>query len=142
MFMNRLNRDNQLRVADLSFALMGGFGFLGVIMDAFDTNPIIPNAPDPILTGLGVSALMILVGFVIAHVAMLDRKRSEEYAYQTMASGAVVSVITTLVILVLWTTDFLLERWLGAPSPSQIIALLLGSWAIGYFTYRIKGIHE
>ncbi len=142
MFISRLSRDNQMRVTDASFGIMALFGFAGVAVDAFDTTHMTPNAPNPVMTAVGVCALMIIVGSIIARVAMLDKSRSEEYVYQTMASGAIVAVATTIAIIFAWTTDFLLQPWLGAPSPSQIIALLLGSWAIGYFTYRVKGVHE
>jgi hypothetical protein len=142
MFLSKMSRDNQMRLADISFALMGAFGIFGVIADSFDTNQTIVNAPNPWLTGIGISILMLIVSFTFSRIAKLDRQQSEEYTFQILSSGAVVSVMTTLVVTFAWTSDFLLSRWLGEPSSSQILALLLGGWSVGYFIYRYKGISE
>ena len=139
MMINKLSRDGQQRLADFAFGLMAAFGVLGLFGDSFDTTPLIPNAPNPMLTGLGSAILMIAVAIVTTKAAALDRKNAEEYTFQLMANGAVVSVMTTLFVTFIWSSEFLLGRWLGAPSQSQILALLLGSWAIGYFAYRTRG---
>ncbi len=142
MFLSKMSRDSQMRLADINFGLMGAFGMIGVIADSFDSTQTLANAPNPWLTGISVSILMLIVGFTFTRIAILDRNQSEEYTFQILSSGAVVSVMTTLVVTFAWTSDFLLSRWLGEPSSSQILALLLGSWSIGYFTYRFKGIAE
>ncbi len=140
MSISKLSRDGQQKVADFSFGLMATFAVLGLFGDSFDTTPLIPNAPNPVLTGIASAALMVLIALVVTKVAALDRKRSEEYTFQLMANGAVVSVMTTLFVTLVWSSEFLLGRWLGAPSHSQILACLLGSWAIGYFAYRTRGL--
>ena len=131
-----------MRLADIAFGAMGLIGAAGLIFDSFDDNPTIPNAPEPLLTGMAAVALMLLVGFIVTKVAALDRRNSEEYTFQILANGAVVSVMTTMFVTLAWTSDFLLARWLGEPSSSQLIALLMGSWSVGYLTYRIRGVSE
>ncbi|MFN2100728.1 hypothetical protein [Altererythrobacter sp. MF3-039] len=142
MLFGRMSRDGQMRVADLAFGAMAIFGSVGLIFDSFDDSPKIPNAPEPLLTGISVVGLMLLVGLIVTKLAALDRHNGEEYTFQLLANGAVISVMTTMVVTLLWTSDFLLARWLGEPSSSQLIALLMGSWSVGYFTYRIRGVRE
>ena len=137
-----LSRDGQMRMADFAFGAMAIVGTAGIVLDSFDDTPKIPHAPDPLFSGLVAAGLMLIVGLIITKVAALDRKKSEEYTFQLLANGAVVSVMTTMVVTFAWTSDFLLARWLGEPTSSQIIAMLLASWSVGYFTYRIRGVGE
>lgn len=136
-----INRDRQILAADASFALMGIVSTLGLVMNSFESHPAPVAAPSPWLTGAGVVLLIVAVGLIISKVASLDRRSSEEYTFQLIANGAVVSVMTTLLITFAWSNDFLLANWLGEPATDQILALMLGSWSVGYLTYRIRGIY-
>ncbi len=135
-------RDRQMLKADISFGLMGAFGIFGLALDSFDATREAIAPPQPWLTAAVVVALAVLIGFIVTKVASIDRQHSEEYTFQIMANGAVVSVVTTLFVTLAWTSDFLLSRWLGDPTSAQIIALLMASWSIGFFTYRIRGVGE
>ena len=131
-----------MRLADVAFGAMGIFGAAGLILENFDDNQPVPHAPDPLLSGLAAVTMILIVGLIITKIAALDRKGSEEYTFQLLANGAVVSVMTTMFVTLLWTSDLLLSPWLGEPSSSHVIAMLLGSWSVGYFTYRIRGVGE
>lgn len=134
-----INRDRQAQVADISFGLMGLIGVIGLVADSFDTTPSPAYAPVPWLTGIAAAVLMVVIALVVTRLSSLDRKRSEEYTFQIMANAAVVSIMTTLIVSFAWSNDLLLGRWLGEPSLNQVQALILGSWSIGYFTYRARG---
>jgi uncharacterized membrane protein len=137
-----LNRDRQMLKSDISFGLMGMIGTFGLVMDSFQLNPIISSAPQPWMTAGVALVLTIVIAFVVTKVAKIDRSRSEEYTFQILSSAAVVSIITTMFITLVWTSDFLLSRWTGSPTPGQIIATLMASWSLGYFTFRIRGVGE
>ena len=134
-----VNRDRQILMADVSFSALGIVSLIGLVMEPFDTTDAVAKVPQPLLVAGITIALMLVIAFLVSKVARLDSQRSEEYTFQLLARGAVVGIMTTLVVNFLWTFDFLLGRWLGDPSPDQIIALLMGGWAIGYFIYRIRG---
>lgn len=135
-------RDWQMRKADVSFALMAVFAVLGIAFDAFDTTPDFVVPPNPWLTAVAALSMVLIVGFLVTKVAAIDRRNSEEYSFQLISSGAIVAVATTLFVSFVWSSDLLLAPWLGTPTTGQVLALLLGSWSLGYFTYRLKGVHE
>lgn len=138
----KTRRDWQMLKADISFGLMGAFGVMGVSIDSFDTTrpTILPD--NPWLTAVSIMILAVVIGFIATKVATIDRKRSEEYTFQIVSSGAIVAMITTLFVTFAWSSDLLLAPWLGQPTIGQVIAVMLGAWSIGYFTYRIRGVGE
>ncbi len=135
-----INRDRQMLVVDVCFTLMGIVAATGLVLNTFETQAAPAPAPTPWLTAAGIVSLMVIVGLIISKVASLDRRSSEEYTFQLISNGAVVSVMTTMVVAFAWSNDFLRSSWLGEPAIDQIIALLLGSWSVGYLTYRIRGV--
>lgn len=139
---NYSKRDWQMRKSDVSFALMGLIGIAGLTVDSFDATKSAIIAPNPWATAVAVVLLMVAVGFLVTKVAALDRRRTEEYSFQLISSAALVAVATTLFVSFVWSSDLLLSRWLGTPTTGQVMALLLGSWSIGYFTYRVRGVFE
>ena len=135
-------RDWQMLKSDISFTLAGIFGLVGVSIDSFDRtrDAILPE--NPWLTAGVIVALAVLVGFLVTKVAAIDRRRSEEYTFQILSSAAVVAVITTLFVTFVWSSDMLLAPYLGEPTIAQVIAVLMGSWSVGYFIYRFRGVSE
>lgn len=139
---NNSKRDLQMLKADISFAVAALFGIAGVTVDSFDFNreailPVNSWLTTGVIVGLG-----LLVGFAVTKIAAIDRLKSEEYTFQLMSSSALVSVLTTLFVTFVWSSELFLATYLGKPTTGQIIALLLGSWSVGYFTYRVRGVGE
>ncbi|WP_284125405.1 hypothetical protein [Parerythrobacter aestuarii] len=133
-------RDWQMRKADVSFAIMTVIGIAGLTVDSFDATKSVIIAPNPWITAGTVVLLMAIVGFLVTRLAALDRRGTEEYSFQLISSAALVAVATTLFVGFIWSSDLLLSRWLGTPTTGQMMALLLGSWSVGYFTYRFRGV--
>ena len=135
-----INRDRQLLKADVSFAILGMFSIFGTFTEFSDSTDAIPAASQPLLFGGLVVSLILVLGFVISKIATIDRNHSEEYTFQLLSQGAVIGVMVTFIVNLLWSFDILLGRWLGEPSADHIITTLMGGWALGYFIYRIRGV--
>lgn len=134
-----INRDRQLLRADISFALLGGVSILGTFHEFFDETDAIAPATQPWLYGAIIVVLILVIGAVISKVAALDRGRSEEYTFQLLTQGAVVGIVTTMIVNVLWF-DIFLGRWLGELSADHLLTTLMGGWAFGYYFHRLRGV--
>lgn len=135
-------RDRQMIKSDVSFTLIGILGIVGLVIDSFDANPIVSSAPMPLVTSAVAIGLTAIFGFLVTRICRIDREHSEEYTFQIITSAALVAVVTTMFITLVWTSDLLLTEWMGSPTPGQIIATLMASWSFGYLVYRTRGIVE
>ncbi|WP_209347573.1 hypothetical protein [Pontixanthobacter sp. CEM42] len=134
-----INRDRQLLKADISFALLGIVSIAGTFGEFAGSAEAIPEVAQPLLmTGIVVGLILIL-GAIISKVASIDRDHSEEYTFQLLSQGAVVGVMVTFVMNVLWF-DIFLGRWLGELSADHLLTILMGGWAFGYYFHRIRGV--
>ncbi|QTD57158.1 hypothetical protein [Parasphingorhabdus cellanae] len=116
------------------------FGFLllvsitMLIAENLDPEPVI--AVDPLMKILALSGLTLVIAFVATYAAAMDRRKVEDYFFQLMINGAIVGIITTLFVNLAW--DLLYGRLMG----DDVIAVMLASWSLGYFFYRIRGLNK
>ncbi|GAA0474934.1 hypothetical protein GCM10009096_15660 [Parasphingorhabdus litoris] len=115
------------------------FGFLllvsitMLIAENLDPEPVI--AVDPLMKILALSGLTLVIAFIATYAAAMDRRKVEDYFFQLMINGAIVGIITTLFVNLAW--DLLYGPLMG----DDLIAVMLASWSLGYFFYRIRGLN-
>ena len=95
------------------------------------------SARDIVLLLVGSLAL----GWLLAVGTSADRRCSEDYAFQLLASGALVGMLATILASVVWALDFLPEALgLRGMRGQDQMAIGMIAWAVGYFTFRIRGL--
>ncbi|MBV7258718.1 hypothetical protein [Erythrobacter crassostreae] len=93
-----------------------------------------PWAKGLILGGLG-----LLFNVAVAAASAIDRRCSEEYAFQIMANAALVGFAATMLVNLCWVIG---EKVFGLPelASDNIIGILTFGWAISYYWFRFKGV--
>ena len=88
--------------------------------------------------------LLLLIGIVFSLAlfatfgAALDRRKLDDYYYQLMANGAIIDAVTTLFTNMIWG---MLDDVFPALSGDELAGVLIGSWSLGYFFYRFRGLN-
>lgn len=88
--------------------------------------------------------LALLIGATIALSAIatvgarLDRKHLDDYMFQMVANGAVIAIITTILVNMIWEIG---SGLLPVLTRDDLIAVMMGSWSLGYFFYRWRGLN-
>jgi len=91
--------------------------------------------------GLAVLATAIL-SLLATWGANMDRRCGEDYVFQLIANAAVVAVITTMFVHLVWDMNFLNEMGLPKPASGDIVGVMMLSWAFGYYFYRFRGLNS
>lgn len=95
--------------------------------------------PPPLFPKLGLlMGTMVLFSALATLGAKLDRRHLDDYMFQMVANGAVIAIITTILINMVW------EIASGSLPPitrNDLIAVMMGSWSLGYFFYRWRGLN-
>ena len=133
------SRDRQMLKMDCIFALLLIASFVGLISEGFDSTPAIAEVDEPWLLGAILIGVVLSLSLLIARFADVDRHCSEEYSFQLVTNAAVVGVVVTMIANIVLSFDFLMGRWFEQPSADHLMSILMGSWATGYFIYRIRG---
>lgn len=95
-------------------------------------------AVSPVIKGLLIIGSVFLVSFLSTMGISLDRKMADDYYFQLMAQGAIVGIITNLIIV---GAFILLKDWLPVLTIKDIFSVMLAAWALGYFFYRWRGLN-
>jgi drug/metabolite transporter (DMT)-like permease len=102
-----------------------------------DVRPLVPSPLFP--------KLALLIGATVALSIMatlgakLDRKHLDDYMFQMVANGAVIGIVTTLFVNMLWEIG---SDILPPLTSDDLIAVMIGSWSLGYFFYRWRGLNS
>ncbi|WP_337658650.1 hypothetical protein [Sphingorhabdus sp. Alg231-15] len=119
---------------DWAFALVLPTSVMMLVAENLKPEPVIPV--DPLMKILALSGLTLIIAFVATYAAAMDRRKVEDYFFQLMINGAIVGIITTLFVNFVW--DLLYGSLMG----DDVIAVMLASWSLGYFFYRIRGLNS
>lgn len=87
---------------------------------------------------LFLSGIVFFLALFATFGAALDRRKLDDYYFQLMANGAIIAVVTTLFTNVIWG---LLDDVFTPLSGDDLAGVLIGSWSLGYFFYRIRGLN-
>jgi quinol-cytochrome oxidoreductase complex cytochrome b subunit len=70
--------------------------------------------------------------------AALDRRKLDDYYFQLIANGATIAVVTTIATNAMWG---LLDDVFPSLSADELLAVMMISWSLGYFFYRVRGLN-
>lgn len=104
-----------------------------LILENLDPEPMV--VIDPVLKIIALAGLTLIIAFIATLAAAMDRRKVEDYYFQLMTNGAIVGIVATLFVNIAW--DFLHGPLRG----DDVIAVMLASWSLGYFFYRIRGLN-
>lgn len=103
-------------------------------------NDVRPFVPPPLFPKLAlVIGAMVTLSAIATLGAKLDRRHLDDYMFQMVANGAVIGIVTTLFVNMLWEIG---ADILPPITNDDLIAVMLGSWSLGYFFYRWRGLNS
>ncbi|MEP3224817.1 MAG: hypothetical protein ABJO01_02490 [Parasphingorhabdus sp.] len=118
---------------DWVFAFLLPVSVIMLIAENLNPEPVI--AVDPLIKILAISGLTSVIAFIATFAAAMDRRKVEDYFFQLMINGAIVGIVSTLFVNLTW------DLFYGPLMGDDIIAVMLASWSLGYFFYRIRGLN-
>jgi len=90
------------------------------------------------------AGLAVLATAIIALLATwgtnMDRRCAEDYVFQLITNAAVIAVVSTMFVHLIWDMSFLNEMGLPKPESSDAVGVMMLSWAFGYYFYRFRGV--
>lgn len=96
--------------------------------------------PPPLFPKLALlTGAMVLLSALATVGAKLDRKHLDDYMFQMVANGAVIAIITTIFVNMIWEAG---SDILPPITRDDLIAVMMGSWSLGYFFYRWRGLNS
>jgi len=99
-----------------------------------------PSA-NPWIEWVAIALGAVLLAWLLASRSRLDRRCSEDYLYQLLATGAMVGMFTMLIANIPWAIDSV-QHAIGLRDlrSTDLLAIGLLGWGVGYFTFRIRGL--
>ena len=95
--------------------------------------------PPPLFPKLALlMGTMVMLSALAMVGAKLDRKYLDDYMFQMVANGAIIAIITTMLVNMIWEIG---SDTLPPISRDDLISVMMGSWALGYFFYRWRGLN-
>lgn len=128
-----LKRIYRILKPDWLFALVLLISMAILIVENLDPEPIVELNPGLKIAILG--GLTLLAAAAAIFGAGVDRRKAEDYFFQTIAHGAFIAVVATMAVNFIW--DILYGPLFG----DDLIAVMLASWSLGYFYYRLRGFN-
>ncbi len=80
----------------------------------------------------------LLLSAVATLGAKLDRRHLDDYQFQMVTNGAVIGIITTIFVNMVWEIG---KDILPPITSDDLMAVMIGSWSLGYFFYRWRGLN-
>ncbi|MBH5322663.1 hypothetical protein [Aurantiacibacter sediminis] len=97
------------------------------------------SASRPLFAGLLSIAGVMILSIAAVWLSKIDQRMNDEFTYKAVALGAVVAVTVTLLFYLVFELLPMVEWGMGSLHTDRLIAVLLGSWAMGYAIFRIRG---
>lgn len=84
----------------------------------------------------------LVLSWLLAFGSSADRRCADDYAFQLLASSALVGMLAMFLASALWALDFLPDALgiRGMRGQDQM-AIGMVAWGVGYFTFRIRGLN-
>ena len=96
-------------------------------------------APPPLFPKIAfLVGAMVALSAIATVGAKLDRRHLDDYLFQMISNGAVIGIITTLLVNMVWEIG---NEILPPITTDDLMAVMLGSWSLGYFFYRWRGLN-
>ncbi|WP_305096081.1 hypothetical protein [Croceibacterium aestuarii] len=127
--------------ADVMMASWIAIGAAILLHSGFRAETTIVPSANPWFEWTAIALGAALLAWLLASRSRLDRRCSEDYLYQLLATGAMVGMFTMLLASVPWALDFIRDAvGLRDLRGNDMLAIGLLGWGVGYFTFRIRGL--
>ncbi|MEM1050878.1 MAG: hypothetical protein AAGI28_02170 [Pseudomonadota bacterium] len=83
----------------------------------------------------------LLISLMVAITAAIDRRCSEEYAFQILANAALVAFASTMFVNLLWGIGAKVFE-LPEISAENLVGVMTLSLVFSYYWFRVKGIAQ
>lgn len=124
---------------DFVFIMLGLASILAFTQVGAEEVAAISASSSPgLLAGVMIVATIVL-SMLAALAFRLDKRRTDEFALQAMANGAVIALMVTFLTNLVLGFAPVMAPWLVKPSGDLLMAVLMGSWASGYMIFRLRG---
>ncbi|MFU7526969.1 hypothetical protein [Qipengyuania sp. ASV99] len=106
------------------------------------------DAPRAVLIEIGpwakgavLAAMALAASVIVAAASAIDRRCTEEYAFQIMANAALVALAATMLVHLGW---IIAKKALGLPEldSDNIIGIMVIGWVTSYYWFRLRGITQ
>lgn len=127
-----------IRTLDLSFAILALTGSFAIL-----SGPDAPFAAEsvaaPLVVGIVAIAGTVVLTVLASVAAAFDRRSTEDYAHQLIANAAVIGLLASFAMGLIWNTGILTRAGVPPPSVDQFCGVMMLAWACGYSVYRVRG---
>lgn len=93
----------------------------------------------PVVKGAVLAVVALLVSLLVAAASAIDRRCTEEYAFQIMANAALVAVAATMLTHGGWVIAGKFAD-LPALESDNIVGVMVIGWIASYYWFRLRGI--
>lgn len=130
-----------LGTANLIAAVLLIAGSVILVNGSFLPELSIPTSTEPVRDIALLLVGVLLLSLLLAIGTRADQRCAEDYAMQMLASAALVGMTTMMASSAFWAIDALPAALSvrGMRGQDQMAIGMIG-WAIGYFTFRIRGL--
>lgn len=130
-----------LGVTTLMAATMLIVGILILVNGSLGPGFSIDPSTSPVSDIAFLLTIPVVLGGLLAVGSKADRRCSEDFALQLLASGALVGMFTMILAHSFWSLDFLRNAFdIRGMRGQDMMAIGLIGWAAGYFTFRVTGL--
>ncbi|QIQ87366.1 hypothetical protein [Erythrobacter sp.] len=93
----------------------------------------------PFIKGAVIALVALLVSLAVAAASAIDRRCTEEYAFQIMANAALVAVAATMLTHAGW---IIAGKFVGLPAleSDNVVGVMVIGWIASYYWFRLRGI--
>jgi len=93
----------------------------------------------PFVKGAALAVVALLVSLLVAAASAIDRRCTEEYAFQIMANAALVAVAATMLTHAGW---IIAARFADLPAleSDNVVGVMVIAWVASYYWFRLRGI--
>jgi hypothetical protein len=125
--------------------LMAGLLFVAgiVILVNGSVGPELANASstNPVRDIVLLLSATAILAVVIAVGSSADRRCADDYAYQLLATGAMVGMFAMIGANALWALDFVRDAvGIRGLRGQDMMAIGMVGWGVAYVTFRIRGL--
>ncbi|MEO1044592.1 MAG: hypothetical protein AAFX04_04050 [Pseudomonadota bacterium] len=139
------NSKYTFRNLNVMFVLLMVIGIVSLISDLGDTpdvERIAANAEavQPVIAAAILIPVIAIFAVIFSIGTGIDRRCSEDYAFQLMATAALATLPTILFSHAAWMLLAKFGPGIPVPMGNDIIALLMIGFSSAWFTLRVKGL--
>jgi len=127
------------------FVLLLAVGVFSLLLDLgeapdLDRIAAAAEATRPVLAAVLLVPMIAIFAMLFSIGSKLDRRCSEDYAFQMMSAAALAALPTVLFAHLGWEILAKLEAGPPLPTGDNVISLIMIAWPTAWFTFRVRGL--